>query len=314
MPTPIALLAAARTPFAPPGQLPADRLALAKSAIHAAIGRAGLATGAPSALLLAYDQADAGLTKAIAQHSGLSAMNGCTGGMAALIRAWQALQSGQHSCLVLAGLASEAPRTAAAAPEHFAACSAQAQRAIDDGHFSWEIVPLLSEGALVNRDTLPTSPGPVAGAAALVLGRQPGNNTLARIVALVEQATTDTIGAAAADACQATLAAAGWAADMVELWALDERQVGLADSVQERFALPDSRINPDGGNLAFGDAGPADALRQLIGLLGALRRQGLRRGLLCVGDGEEAVLALAVEFEARIACGGRVPGSIPTGA
>ena len=147
-----------------------------------------------------------------------------------------------------------------------------------------------------------------------MLGRQPGNNTLAQIVALVEQAArADTIGDAAADACQAALAAAGWAADEVDLWMLDERQAGLAERVRERFALSDSRINPDGGNLAFGDAGPADALRQLIGLLGALRRQGRRRGLLCVSD-QRQVLALALEFEARIACGGRASGPNPAGA
>jgi acetyl-CoA C-acetyltransferase len=208
---------------------------------------------------------------------------------------------------------------------------ASAERAVkagEDGGFAWEIAPVAVPGksgdTLVEKDEGPykTRPDKVAqlkpafrkdgtitaansssisdGAAALVLTREStaarlGLRALARIRAHAVHAqepawfTTAPVGAIAR-----VLEKSGWAADGVDLWEINEAFAAVTMAAMHEFRLPPERVNIHGGACALGHPIGASGARIVVTLLGALRRQGLRRGVaaLCIGGGEATALAL----------------------
>jgi acetyl-CoA C-acetyltransferase len=149
--------------------------------------------------------------------------------------------------------------------------------------------------------TAATSSSISDGAAALVLMRESdavrrGATPLARIVAHAVHAqapewfTTAPVGAIAK-----LLKKAGWDAKSVDLWEVNEAFAAVAMAAMAEFKLPHEIVNVHGGAVALGHPIGASGARVLVTLLGALRKQGRKRGVatLCIGGGE--AVALAVE-------------------
>jgi acetyl-CoA C-acetyltransferase len=138
------------------------------------------------------------------------------------------------------------------------------------------------------------------GAAALVLMRessaaQLGCKPLARIVShAVFAQSPDWFSTAPAGAIHKALRGAGWAADQVDLWEVNEAFAAVTMAAMAEFKLPHEMINVHGGAVALGHPIGASGARIVVTLLGALQQRGLKKGLaaLCIGGGEATALAL----------------------
>lgn len=139
------------------------------------------------------------------------------------------------------------------------------------------------------------------GAAALVLASAKnaaarGLAPLARIVSFGAHAqeslwfTTAPVGAA-----QRALERAGWTAESVDLWEVNEAFAVVPLAFMRELRVPPEKVNVRGGAIALGHPIGASGARVVVTLLSALRERGARRGLavLCIGGGEG--LAVCVE-------------------
>jgi len=213
--------------------------------------------------------------------------------------------------------------------DRFAVASTErAVRAGEDGSFDWEIAPVTvadkAGGTVVRRDEQPTRarPDKVAqlrpafvkngtitaansssisdGAAALVLAReslvrQAGGTPIARIVAHAVHAQAPAwFTTAPAGAIARVLEKSGWRPAEVDLWEINEAFAVVTLAAMREFSLDHQRVNVHGGACALGHPIGASGARIIVTLLGALRRQGARRGIaaLCIGGGEATAVAL----------------------
>ena len=208
------------------------------------------------------------------------------------------------------------------------ASTTRAQAAIREGRFDWEVTPMSVPGRggdkLVAQDEQPlraqleripnlrpsfAKDGTVTaansssisdGAAALVLMRQStaqkrGLQPLAVIRAHANHAqepawfTTAPVGA-----MQKVLVKAGWSADEVDLWEINEAFAVVTMAAMKQMNLPHEKVNVNGGACALGHPIGASGARIVVTLLGALRQQGLKRGVasLCIGGGEATAMAI----------------------
>ena len=215
------------------------------------------------------------------------------------------------------------------AQDRFAIASlTRAQNAIRDGSFSAEVVPVeVASGKStqrIDRDEQPLKAnieripslrpafrkdGTVTpansssisdGAAALVLMRMDeaqrrGIAPLARIVAHATHAqepgwfTTAPVGA-----MRTLFERAGWRADDVDLYEINEAFAVVTMAAMQELAIPHEKVNVHGGACALGHPIGASGARILVTLLAALRKFGLRRGVasLCIGGGEATAMAV----------------------
>ena len=138
------------------------------------------------------------------------------------------------------------------------------------------------------------------GAAALVMMRAStanklGLTPLARIVAHAMHAqepewfTTAPIGAA-----QKVLAKAGWSAQDVDLWEVNEAFAVVPMALMAELKLSHDIVNVNGGACALGHPIGASGARIMVTLMYALRARGLKKGVaaLCIGGGEGTAVAL----------------------
>ena len=138
------------------------------------------------------------------------------------------------------------------------------------------------------------------GAAALVLmsegsARQRGITPLARIVAQAthsqepEWFTTAPVGA-----MQKVLDKAGWRADEVDLFEINEAFATVSMAAMKELGLPHDKVNVNGGACALGHPIGASGARILVTLIHALKNRGGKRGVasLCIGGGEATALAV----------------------
>ena len=148
--------------------------------------------------------------------------------------------------------------------------------------------------------TAATSSSISDGAAAVVLTREStaraqGKQPVARIVALAAHAqepkdfTTAPVGA-----INKVLANAGWKAEDVDLWEVNEAFACVAMFAMRDIGIPHDKINIHGGATALGHPIGASGTRIIVTLLNALRQQGKKRGVasLCIGGGEGTALAV----------------------
>ena len=148
--------------------------------------------------------------------------------------------------------------------------------------------------------TAATSSSISDGAAAVVLTRQScandnGQQPVARIVGLAahahepEKFTTAPIGA-----IEKVLEQAGWKADDVELWEVNEAFACVAMFAMRDIGIPHDKINVNGGGTALGHPIGASGTRIIVTLLNALKQQGKTRGVasLCIGGGEATAVAV----------------------
>ena len=204
----------------------------------------------------------------------------------------------------------------------------RARQASEDGSFAWEIAPVTVKGrkgdTVIDTDEAPAKAMPEKiptlkpafkkdgtvtaanassisdGASALVvmsaskaqaLGAQP----LARIVAHTQHAqepqwfTTAPVGA-----IQKLLDKAGWKAEDVDLYEINEAFAVVTMAAMADLNLPHDRVNIHGGATALGHPIGASGARLLTTLIGALRKTGGKRGIasLCIGGGEAVALAI----------------------
>jgi acetyl-CoA C-acetyltransferase len=204
----------------------------------------------------------------------------------------------------------------------------RAQKAIADGGFAAEIVPVTVKTGKTERtvehDELPQKAKPEKiptlkpafeengtvtaansssisdGAAALVVMRQQeaerlGVQPLARIVGHATHAqapglfTTAPIGA-----IQKLLKRTSWTIGDVHLWEINEAFAVVVMAAMRDLQLPPGIVNVHGGACALGHPIGASGARILVTLLAALRKHGLKRGVaaLCIGGGEATAVAL----------------------
>ncbi|MDD2872451.1 MAG: acetyl-CoA C-acetyltransferase, partial [Azoarcus sp.] len=104
-------------------------------------------------------------------------------------------------------------------------------------------------------------------------------------------------------AMQKLLAKTGWGVDDVDLWEINEAFAVVTMAAMKEMKLPHDKVNINGGACALGHPIGASGARILVTLIGALRRQGLKRGVasLCIGGGEAT--AMAIEVNASVSCG-----------
>ncbi len=215
------------------------------------------------------------------------------------------------------------------AQDSFAVASLErAQKANREGWFAWEIAPVtLKSGkgdrfldqdeqpfkanfekipqlkAAFRKDgtvTAANSSSISDGAAALVLMRestakQMGAKPVARIVShAVHAQAPDWFTTAPVGAIEKALKKAGWAAKDVDLWEVNEAFAAVTMAAMAEFKLPHEIVNVHGGACALGHPIGASGARIVVTLLGALRKQGKRKGVaaLCIGGGEATALAV----------------------
>ena len=215
------------------------------------------------------------------------------------------------------------------AMDQFSIASTQrAKAANEDGSFAWEMAPVTltsPKGDTVVQfdeqpfkaklDKIPTlkpafkKDGAITaassssisdGAAALVLMREStavkmGAKPLARIAGhAVHAQAPEWFATAPAGAIDKVLKRAGWQAQSVDLWEVNEAFAAVTMAVMAEFKLPHEIVNVHGGAVALGHPIGASGARIVVTLLGALKKRGLKRGVaaLCIGGGEATALAL----------------------
>jgi acetyl-CoA C-acetyltransferase len=138
------------------------------------------------------------------------------------------------------------------------------------------------------------------GAAALVLldaedAKARGVTALARIVAHAthsqepEWFTTAPVGA-----ISKVLEKAGWKADEVDLFEINEAFAVVPMAVMRELGVPHDKVNVNGGACALGHPIGASGARIVVTLLNALTARGAKRGVaaLCIGGGEATAIAI----------------------
>jgi len=205
---------------------------------------------------------------------------------------------------------------------------ARANKAINDGSFAGEVVPVTVRGrkgdTVIEIDEQPGKARPEKiptlkpafakdgtvtaansssisdGAAALVMTRQSvaearGLKPIAKIVAHSTNAgapnwfTTAPVGA-----IEKVLAKAGWTKDDVDLYEVNEAFAVVAMIAMKDLGLPHDKVNVHGGACALGHPIGASGARVMVTLLAALQKYGQKRGVasLCIGGGEATAVAL----------------------
>jgi acetyl-CoA C-acetyltransferase len=213
--------------------------------------------------------------------------------------------------------------------DKFAITSLQrAQKANQDGSFAWETVPIAIKAGKderfvehdeqpfkANFDKIPLlnpafrKDGTVTaansssisdGAAALVLMRRStadklGVKPLATIVGHSTHAQEPGwFSTAPVGALQKLFDKTGWDAGKVDLYEINEAFAVVTMAAMKEHKLPHEKVNVHGGACALGHPIGASGARILVTLIGALRKNGLKRGVasLCIGGGEATAMAV----------------------
>jgi acetyl-CoA C-acetyltransferase len=213
--------------------------------------------------------------------------------------------------------------------DHFALTSlSRALGANNDGTFDWEIAPVTVAGrkgeVVINRDEQPAKASPDKipnlkpafsktgtvtaansssisdGAAALVLMRRSeaerrGLKPLAVIVAHATHAQEPAwFSTAPVGAIEKIYRMTGWTTKDVDLFEINEAFAVVTMAAMKEHGLPHDKVNVHGGATALGHPIGASGARILVTLIGALRKQGKKRGVaaLCIGGGEATAMAI----------------------
>ena len=204
----------------------------------------------------------------------------------------------------------------------------RAQAAITEGYFADEIVPVTvstRKGDVVidkdeqpfnaNIDKIPTlrpafaKDGTITaanassisdGASALVLTSADNAaaqdlNPLAKIVAYASNSQHPSeFTIAPVGAIQKVLDKAGWTAEEVDLWEINEAFAMVTMCPMDEFKLDPEKVNINGGACALGHPVGSTGSRIILTLIHALKRTGGKKGVaaLCIGGGEATAVAI----------------------
>ncbi|MDP1632243.1 MAG: acetyl-CoA C-acyltransferase [Caulobacter sp.] len=138
------------------------------------------------------------------------------------------------------------------------------------------------------------------GAAALVMTRESvakamGLTVIARVVSHAGHAQEPGLFTTApVPAMRKALKKAGWTAEDVDLWEVNEAFAVVAMIAARELAIPREKLNVNGGATALGHPIGASGARILTTLLAALQARGGKRGMasLCIGGGEATAMAV----------------------
>jgi acetyl-CoA C-acetyltransferase len=204
----------------------------------------------------------------------------------------------------------------------------RAQKANKDGSFAWETVPIAIKAGKderfiefdeqpfkANFDKIPLlkpafrKDGTVTaansssisdGGAALVLMRRStadklGVKPLATIVGHSTHAQEPGwFSTAPVGAIRKLFDKTGWDAGKVDLYEINEAFAVVTMAAMREHKLPHEKVNVHGGACALGHPIGASGARILVTLIGALRKNGLKRGVasLCIRGGEATAMAI----------------------
>jgi acetyl-CoA C-acetyltransferase len=204
----------------------------------------------------------------------------------------------------------------------------RAQKANKDGSFAWELTPLAikvgKEEKFIEMDEQPfkanlakiptlkpafRKDGTVTaansssisdGAAALVMMRRSNaeKRGLAPLAVVVGHAThaqePGWFTTAPVAAISKLFERTGWSAKGVDLYEINEAFAVVTMAAMKEHGLPHDKVNVHGGACALGHPIGASGARILVTLIGALRKQGGKRGVasLCIGGGEATAMAI----------------------
>ncbi len=204
----------------------------------------------------------------------------------------------------------------------------RAKRAIDDGTFGKEVVPVVIKNrkgeATVSHDEQPgkanlekipslkpafreggtvtpaNSSSISDGAAALVLmseaeASKRGITPLARILAHATHAQAPALFTTApVGAMKKLFEITGWKPEEVDLFEVNEAFAVVTMAAMRELGLPHDKVNVHGGACALGHPIGASGARILVTLLAALEKYDLKRGVasLCIGGGEATAMAV----------------------
>ena len=204
----------------------------------------------------------------------------------------------------------------------------RAQRAVSDGSFKDEIVPVpvkTRKGEAVisddeqpgnaNIDKIPTlkpafaKDGTVTaansssisdGASALVLmleseAKTRGLQPLARIVAHSTQSQHPSeFTLAPVGSLQKLFDKTGWTVDDVDLFEINEAFAMVTMLAMNKHNIPHAKVNVNGGACALGHPIGSTGSRIILSLIHALKKRGGKRGIasLCIGGGEATSVAI----------------------
>jgi acetyl-CoA C-acetyltransferase len=215
------------------------------------------------------------------------------------------------------------------AQDHFALTSlSRALAANNDGTFAWEIAPVTVSGrkgdVVIDKDEQPAKASPDKiptlkpafrkdgtvtaansssisdGAAALVLMKRSeaerrGLRPLAVIVAHATHAQEPAwFSTAPVGAIEKLYRKTGWTSKDVDLFEINEAFAVVTMAAMKEHNLPHDQVNVHGGATALGHPIGASGARIIVTLIGALRKQGKKRGVaaLCIGGGEATAMAI----------------------
>src|SRR5579884_316949 len=204
----------------------------------------------------------------------------------------------------------------------------RAQRAIADGTFAREIVPVSVMGKAGPREvphdeqplkakadkiphlkpvfrqggtvTAANSSSISDGAAALVLmarseAEKRGIKPLVQIRAHASHAQAPSeFTTAPICALQKLMEKTGWRLADVDLFEINEAFAVVAMAAMRELSLPHEKVNVHGGACALGHPNGASGARIIVTLIFALQKYGLKRGAaaICIGGGEATALAI----------------------
>src|SRR5688500_14428437 len=204
----------------------------------------------------------------------------------------------------------------------------RAQQANKEGWFAWETTPLAIKAGKeqrfvetdeqpfkANLEKIPTlkpafrKDGTVTaansssisdGAAALVMMRRSTaeRRGLAPLAVVMGHAThaqePGLFTTAPVGAMRKLFERTGWNAKTVDLYEINEAFAVVTMAAMKEHGLPHDKVNVHGGACALGHPIGASGARVVVTLIGALRKQGLKRGVasLCIGGGEATAMAI----------------------
>ncbi|MEO8133613.1 MAG: acetyl-CoA C-acetyltransferase [Betaproteobacteria bacterium] len=215
------------------------------------------------------------------------------------------------------------------AQDDFAIASLQrAQQANNDGTFAWETASIVVTDrkgeTLIDRDEQPfkaaidkipslkpafRKDGTVTaansssisdGAAALVMMRRSTaeRRGLTPLAVVIDHSThaqePGLFTTAPVGAIQKLYDKTGWTTRDVDLFEINEAFAVVTMAAMREHGISHDRVNVHGGACALGHPIGASGARILVTLLGALRKQGKRRGVasLCIGGGEATAMGI----------------------
>jgi acetyl-CoA C-acetyltransferase len=157
--------------------------------------------------------------------------------------------------------------------------------------------PAFREGGTI---TAGNAPGLNSGAAAMIVADRAFADArsvepMARLVAYgIAAVEPGLFGLGPVPAVKKALARAGWRLSDVERFEINEAFAAVPLAIAQELGLPADVINVEGGAIAHGHPIGATGAVLTTRLLHAMRRDGLRRGMvtLCIGGGQGIALAL----------------------